>query len=111
MGTCRRAFVLSLGSVLLLSTGSLLVAFGPTLWVLILGFAVTVLGSGASINLRSLVATSIDNASSGRLYSAIATVGTLGGLLGMPLMGAAYEWGISHHISSIAPPFFVAAVY
>jgi MFS family permease len=108
--SASRDLALSRWSVFLICTGSFIVAFAPSLWILVVGFAITVLGSGASVTLRSFLASSVDPAFSGRLYTAISTVGTLGGLVGMPIMGAVYSWGLGHRSWNVAPPFMVAGV-
>lgn len=110
MKAAVRDFTLSIGCALLLAADSACIAFVTNVWVLVVGFAIFVLGSGASVTFRSLNAANVDKASLDRLYAAISAVGTLGGLVGMPAMGAVYEWGISHGFSAFAPPFLLAAV-
>lgn len=104
-----RDLTLSHWSVHLLIIGSFIMVFSSATWVFVTGFAITVLGSGASITLRSFLASSVEKAFAGRLFAAISMVGTLGGLVGMPIMGALYTWGITHECK-IATPFAVSAV-
>jgi hypothetical protein len=105
-----RDLTLSRWSVCLLSVGSFIIAFARSTWVLAVGFTITVLVSGSSITLRSFLTASVDPAFSARFFAAISTIGTLGALVGTPIMGTVYSWGIKHELWNIAPPFAVAEV-
>ena len=60
-----RDLTLSQWSVILLSLGSFLIAFAPRFWVLVVGFTIALLGTGASITLRAFLAAKVDPADYG----------------------------------------------
>ncbi|KAK2591796.1 hypothetical protein QQS21_010497 [Conoideocrella luteorostrata] len=101
---------LSTCGIILSSAGSFLVAMAPNIAALAVGFAMVVLGSSVTVTLRSFLASKVDVAFSGRLFTAISATGTIGSLVGIPIMGAAYSWGLSHKIRVVGLPFLVSAV-
>jgi hypothetical protein len=88
--------------ITLLAIG-LIVRFPTNPGVLVVGFTITVLGSGASITLRSFLAASVNPTFSARLLVAISTIGTLGALVDTPIVGAVYSRGIKQELWNIPP--------
>lgn len=101
---------LSQGSVLLMLLGSIFNAVARNLWTFAAGFVLAVLGGGITVTLRAYISAKVDSQSSNRLYATIATFEVVGGLLGLPIMGAAYSWTISHQDNSLALPWLVSGV-
>ncbi|KAF5965550.1 major facilitator superfamily transporter [Fusarium coicis] len=105
--SANRDLTLSASGALCCTLGTLVVAAAPNLATVAFGFALSVLGSSMTVTLRSFLASNVQNAFSGRLFAVVSMTGTIGSLIGMPIMGAAYSLGISHDIGL---PFMVSAV-
>ncbi|KAF5703113.1 hypothetical protein FGLOB1_9247 [Fusarium globosum] len=105
--TANRDLVLSASGAFCCTLGTLIVAAAPNLATVAFGFALSVLGSSMTVTLRSFLASNVQNAFSGRLFAGISMTGTIGSLVGMPIMGAAYSLGINYNIGL---PFLVSAL-
>jgi MFS family permease len=103
----NRDLVLSASGAFCCTVGTLIVATAPNLATVAFGFALSVLGSSMTVTLRSFLASNVQTAFSGRLFAGISMTGTIGSLVGMPVMGAAYSLGINHDIGL---PFLVSVV-
>jgi MFS family permease len=101
---------LSLLGAALSAAGSAVMALAPNLATLAVGLVFVVLGSSTPVTLRSFLASHVDMRAAGRLFTGISTVATIGGFLGMPIMGALYAWGVSIGLRAVALPFLVSAV-
>ncbi|KAI1060691.1 hypothetical protein LB506_007401 [Fusarium annulatum] len=104
--SANRDLVLSASGAFCCTLGTLIVAAAPNLATVAFGFALSVLGSSMTVTLRSFLASNVQNAFSGRLFAGISMTGTIGSLVGMPIMGAAYSLGINYNIGL---PFLVSA--
>ncbi|CVL01700.1 uncharacterized protein FMAN_07899 [Fusarium mangiferae] len=105
--SANRDLTLSASGAFCCTLGTLIVAAAPNLATVAFGFALSVLGSSMTVTLRSFLASNVQNAFSGRLFAGISMTGTIGSLIGMPIMGAAYSLGINYNIGL---PFLVSAV-
>ncbi|VTT84417.1 unnamed protein product [Fusarium fujikuroi] len=105
--SANRDITLSASGAFCCTLGTLIVAAAPNLPTVAFGFALSVLGSSMTVTLRSFLASNVQNAFSGRLFAGISMTGTIGSLVGMPIMGAAYSLGINYNIGL---PFLVSAV-
>ncbi|KAF5590900.1 major facilitator superfamily transporter [Fusarium pseudoanthophilum] len=103
----NRDLTLSASGALCCTLGTLVVAAAPNLATVAFGFALSVLGSSMTVTLRSFLASNVQNAFSGRLFAVVSMTGTIGSLIGMPIMGAAYSLGINYDIGL---PFLVSAL-
>jgi MFS family permease len=110
LDTATKDFALSLLKAASSAVGSGLMAFAPNLATLAVGPVVVVLGSSTPVTLRSFLASHVEVAAAGRLFTGISTVATVGGFLGLPLMGLLYSWGVSTGLRAVALPFLVSAV-
>ncbi|ENH66193.1 hypothetical protein FOC1_g10008220 [Fusarium oxysporum f. sp. cubense race 1] len=105
--SANRDLALSASGAFCCTLGTLIVAAAPNLAMVAFGFALSVLGSSMTVTLRSFLASNVQNVFSGRLFAGISMTGTIGSLVGMPIMGAAYSLGINYNIGL---PFMVSAV-
>ncbi|EXK40215.1 hypothetical protein FOXG_20289 [Fusarium oxysporum f. sp. lycopersici 4287] len=105
--SANRDLALSASGAFCCTLGTLIVAAAPNLATVAFGFALSVLGSSMTVTLRSFLASNVQNAFSGRLFAGISMTGTIGSLVGMPIMGAAYSLGINYNIGL---PFLVSAL-
>ncbi|KAJ2895032.1 uncharacterized protein MKZ38_006987 [Zalerion maritima] len=105
----ERDLALSTISVVFSASGTLLLAFAPKMALFATGFAVMVLGQGVIVTLRAYVAAAVDRKFSGRLFTAISMTETIGGVIGMPVMGASYGWSVTHGDKGVGLPFLVSA--
>ncbi|KAK2934042.1 Major facilitator superfamily [Fusarium oxysporum f. sp. vasinfectum] len=105
--SANRDLALSASGAFCCTLGTLIVAAAPNLATVAFGFALSVLGSSMTVTLRSFLASNVQNAFSGRLFASISMTGTIGSLVGMPIMGAAYSLGINYNIGL---PFLVSAL-
>ncbi|SCO77338.1 uncharacterized protein FRV6_01550 [Fusarium oxysporum] len=105
--SANRDLALSASGAFCCTLGTLIVAAAPNLATVAFGFALSVLGSSMTVTLRSFLASNAQNAFSGRLFAGISMTGTIGSLVGMPIMGAAYSLGINYNIGL---PFLVSAL-
>ncbi|KAF5628215.1 hypothetical protein F25303_10488 [Fusarium sp. NRRL 25303] len=105
--SANRDLTLSASGAFCCTLGTLIVAAAPNLATVAFGFALSVLGSSMTVTLRSFLASNVQNAFSGRLFAGISMTGTIGSLVGMPVMGAAYSLGINYNIGL---PFLVSAL-
>ncbi|QGI64874.1 hypothetical protein CEK27_008845 [Fusarium fujikuroi] len=105
--SANRDITLSASGAFCCTLGTLIVAAAPNLPTVAFGFALSVLGSSMTVTLRSFLASNVQNAFSGRLFAGISMTGTIGSLVGMPIMGAAYSLGINYNIGL---PFLVSAL-
>ncbi|EWY91482.1 hypothetical protein FOYG_08569 [Fusarium oxysporum NRRL 32931] len=105
--SANRDLALSASGAFCCTLGTLIVAAAPNLATVAIGFALSVLGSSMTVTLRSFLASNVQNAFSGRLFAGISMTGTIGSLVGMPIMGAAYSLGINYNIGL---PFLVSAL-
>ncbi|KAF5666581.1 hypothetical protein FDENT_12322 [Fusarium denticulatum] len=105
--SANRDLTLSASGALCCTLGTLVVAAAPNFATVAFGFALSVLGSSMTVTLRSFLASNVQNAFSGRLFAVVSMTGTIGSLIGMPIMGAAYSLGINYDIGL---PFLVSAV-
>ncbi|KAF5540196.1 major facilitator superfamily transporter [Fusarium phyllophilum] len=105
--SANRDLTLSASGALCCTLGTLVVAAAPNLATVAFGFALSVLGSSMTVTLRSFLASYVQDAFSGRLFAGISMTGTIGSLVGMPIMGAAYSLGINYNIGL---PFLVSAL-
>lgn len=87
MAVAPRDLLLSRGSVLLMTAGSLLTAVAAAPWVLFAAMVVYHLGSGFSPQLRALLASLVEQDSLATLNTTLATAETLMGLAGVPALG------------------------
>lgn len=108
--SAARDLALSALGVFFSAVGNLASAFAPNTGIFAAGFAVAVLGSGMTVTLRSFLASNVDPAFSGRLFAAISTTGTVGSLVGMPVMGSVYSWEVNNGNLTVGLPFLVSAV-
>ncbi|KAF4502917.1 MFS general substrate transporter [Fusarium agapanthi] len=104
--SANRDLTLSATGALCCTLGTLVIAAAPNLATVAFGFALSVLGSSMTATLRYFLASNVQNAFSGRLFAGISMTGTVGSLVGMPIMGAAYSLGINYNIGL---PFLVSA--
>ncbi|EXL97082.1 hypothetical protein FOIG_10767 [Fusarium odoratissimum NRRL 54006] len=105
--SANRDLALSASGAFCCTLGTLIVAAAPNLATVAFGFGLSVLGSSMTVTLRSFLASNVQNAFSGRLFAGISMTGTIGSLVGMPIMGAAYSLGINYNIGL---PFLVSAL-
>ncbi|KAI1029832.1 hypothetical protein LB503_008111 [Fusarium chuoi] len=105
--SANRDLTLSASGAFCCTLGTLIVAAAPNLATVAFGFALSVLGSSMTVTLRSFLASNVQNAFSGRLFAGISMTGTIGSLVGMPIMGAAYSLGINYNIGL---PFLISAL-
>ncbi|KAF5635037.1 major facilitator superfamily transporter [Fusarium sp. NRRL 52700] len=105
--SANRDLTLSASGAFCCTLGTLVVAAAPNLATVAFGFALSVLGSSMTVTLRSFLASYVENAFSGRLFAGISMTGTIGSLIGMPIMGAAYSLSIN---CNIGLPFLVSAL-
>ncbi|KAI0423537.1 major facilitator superfamily domain-containing protein [Xylaria sp. FL1042] len=105
-----RDLLISASSALLLCAGSILIAASSSISILVVGFCIMTLGSGATVSLRAFLASKVDKSLSGRLFAATSATSTIGSLVGMPLMGALYSLSISKEAVNICLPFATGAV-
>ncbi|KAH7164100.1 hypothetical protein DER46DRAFT_684113 [Fusarium sp. MPI-SDFR-AT-0072] len=105
--SANRDLALSASGAFCCTLGTLVVAAAPNLATVAFGFALSVLGSSMTVTLRSFLASNVQNAFSGRLFAGISMTGTIGSLVGMPIMGAAYSLGINYNIGL---PFLISAI-
>ncbi|KAI8403728.1 hypothetical protein FOFC_17171 [Fusarium oxysporum] len=105
--SANRDLALSASGAFCCTLGTLIVTAAPNLATVAFGFALSVLGSSMTVTLRSFLASNVQNAFSGRLFAGISMIGTIGSLVGMPIMGAAYSLGINYNIGL---PFLVSAL-
>ncbi|KAF5613333.1 major facilitator superfamily transporter [Fusarium tjaetaba] len=105
--SANRDLTLSASGAFCCTLGTLVVAAAPNLATVAFGFALSVLGSSMTVTLRSFLASNVQNAFSGRLFAVVSMTGTIGSLIGMPIMGAAYSLGINYDIGL---PFLVSAL-
>ncbi|KAG5751904.1 hypothetical protein H9Q70_005440 [Fusarium xylarioides] len=105
--SANRDLTLSASGALCCTLGTLVVAAAPNLATVAFGFALSVLGSSMTVTLRSFLVSYVQDAFSGRLFAGISMTGTIGSLVGMPIMGAAYSLGINYNIGL---PFLVSAL-
>lgn len=97
-------------SIFVLALGSAIIGFAPNIWVLIFGFVILALGSGAGITLKSFLSATISNGYYARLYSVLGIAESLGILLGMPLLAETYSWGLKHGSWALGTPYLVCAI-
>lgn len=96
-------------SVGLFAIGSLVISFAPVIALAALGIVIFALGSGFSPAARSLATTFVHQDQAGLLYTAMAIMQTIGGLVAGPLLALSFQWGLSlgHEWSGI--PFTLVA--
>jgi MFS family permease len=75
--------------------GSLVISVAPAVTLAAIGIAIFALGSGFTPAARSLVTTFCHQDEAGLLYSALAIMQSIGGLVAGPLLTITFRWGLS----------------
>lgn len=96
-------------SVGLFALGSLVISAAPAVTLAAVGIAIFALGSGFGPAARSLVTTFCHQDEAGLLYSALAIMQSIGGLVAGPLLAVTFRWGLSLGSGWTGIPFAAVA--
>lgn len=95
MSAPGRDLLISRFSVGFFTLGSLAISVAPVVALAAMGIAIFALGSGFTPAARSLVTTFCHQDEAGLLYSALAIMQSIGGLVAGPLLATTFRWGLS----------------
>lgn len=95
MSILGKDLLISRVSVGLFALGSLVISVAPAVTLAAVGITIFALGSGFEPAARSLVTTSCHQDEAGLLYSALAIMQSIGGLVASPLLAVTFRWGLS----------------
>lgn len=95
MSASGKDLLVSRASVGLSALGSLAISAAPAAALAAMGIAIFALGSGFGPAARSLVTTFCHQDEAGLLYSALAIMQSVGGLVAGPLLALTFRWGLS----------------
>ncbi|KAK2602823.1 hypothetical protein N8I77_009328 [Diaporthe amygdali] len=96
-------------SVACFTLGSLVISVAPAVALAAIGIAIFALGSGFTPAARSLVTTFVHQDEAGLLYSALAIMQSVGGLVAGPLLALTFRWGLSLGSEWTGIPFAAVA--
>lgn len=94
MSAPSQDLLISRVSVALLAVGSLVISVAPVVALAALGIVIFALGYGFGPAARSLVTTFCHQDEAGLLYSALAIMQSVGGLVAGPLLTVTFRWGL-----------------
>lgn len=95
MSALGKDLLISRVSLALFTLGSLVISVAPVVVLAAGGIAIFALGYGFGPAARSLVTTFCHQDEAGLLYSALAIMQSIGGLVAGPLLASTFRWGLS----------------
>ncbi|KAF2431681.1 MFS general substrate transporter [Tothia fuscella] len=101
--------VLAQCSIIFIALGPLIVAFAPDVWAIFLAILVSTLGSGFGGSLRSFMTSMVAKDEITLLYTLMTVFGSLGALIGAPLMALTFAKAINLGGFWLGLPFFIAS--
>lgn len=109
MSAPGKDLLISRVSVALCTLGSLVISMAPVVVLEAMGIAIFALGSGFGPAARSLATTFCHQDEAGLLYSALAIMQSIGGLVAGPLLALTFRWGLSLGDVWVGIPFAAVA--
>ncbi|KAI1170276.1 major facilitator superfamily domain-containing protein [Nemania sp. FL0916] len=98
MSSVKKDVGIATGSLLFMIAGYTLIGLAPNVSVIVVGLVLTALGSGFNGSLRSLVTYLVERdqpQEMGRLYTFLAIIEAVGGLVSGPFVSSTYRLGLS----------------
>jgi hypothetical protein len=108
-GPRRSDLLLSRASTIAMAVGFLLIAFAPSIPLLITAMVVQTFGWGLTLFLRSLMTSLVESHHVARLNTAVGVFDTVGLMVGSPLLAFLFEKGVEVGGLWLGLPFLVCA--